>query len=44
MLKIAPSRISEMLSGKAQPTLKQGRTISDKLNIDPAIVLGIKRA
>lgn len=38
---VSPSRISEYLSGKKSPTLKQGKRISEKLNIDPAIVLGV---
>lgn len=41
LLGITPSRISEYLSGKKEPTLHQARTISQKLNIDPAIVLGV---
>ncbi len=41
MLGINPSRICEYLSGKREPTLRQARTISQKLNIDPAIVLGV---
>lgn len=41
LLGINPSRICEYLSGKREPTLKQARIISRKLNIDPAIVLGI---
>ena len=41
LLGINPSRISEYLSGKKHPTLQQARTISQKLNIDPAIVLGV---
>lgn len=41
LLGITPSRISEYLSGKKHPTLQQARTISQKLNIDPAIVLGV---
>ncbi len=41
MLGISPSRICEYLSGKKEPTLHQARTISKKLNIDPAIVLGV---
>lgn len=38
---VSPSRISEYVSGKAEPTLKIARSISKSLNIDPAIVLGI---
>lgn len=41
MLGINPARICEYLSGKRVPTLIQARTISQKLNIDPAIVLGV---
>ena len=41
LLGITPSRICEYLSGKKEPTLKQARIISQKLNIDPAIVLGV---
>lgn len=40
LLGINPARICEFLSGKREPTLGQARTISQKLNIDPAIVLG----
>ena len=35
------SKISEILSGKCEPTLKQARTISRELDINPAIVLGV---
>ena len=41
LLGINPSRICEYLSGKREPTLLQARVISRKLNIDPAIVLGV---
>lgn len=41
LLDISPSRISEYLSGKSEPTLKVARDISKKLNIDPHIVLGV---
>lgn len=41
ILGVNPSRISEYLNGKKQPTLNQARTISQKLNISPAIVLGV---
>ncbi|MCM1221907.1 MAG: helix-turn-helix domain-containing protein [Lachnospiraceae bacterium] len=41
LLGITPSRISEYLSGKKEPTLHQARRISKELNIDPAIVLGV---
>lgn len=41
LLGISPSRISEYLSGKSEPTLKAARDISRKLNIDANIVLGV---
>lgn len=41
LLDINPSRICEYLSGRREPTLQQARRISKKLNIDPAIVLGV---
>jgi len=41
LLEISPSRISEYLSGKSEPTLKIARDISKKLNIDANIVLGV---
>ncbi len=41
LLGISPSRVSELLSGKSEPTLKVGREISRKLNINPAVVLGV---
>ena len=41
LLNVSPSRISEYLSGKCEPTLKVAREISKKLNIDASIVLGV---
>lgn len=41
LIGVSPSRISEYLSGKCEPTLKIAREISRKLDIDPAIVLGV---
>lgn len=41
LLGVSPSRICDFLSGKSEPTLKIGRVISQKLDIDPAIVLGV---
>jgi len=38
---VSPSRISEYLTGKSEPTLKIARAISRELKIAPAIVLGI---
>lgn len=41
LLQISTSRVSEYLTGKSEPTLKVARAISSKLNIDPAVVLGV---
>ncbi len=38
---VSPSRVCDYLSGKAEPTMKVARVICKKLNIDPAIVLGV---
>lgn len=40
-LGVSPSRVSEYLTGKSEPTLKIARNISKILNIEPSIVLGI---
>lgn len=41
LIGISPSRLSDLLSGKCEPTIKTARTISRKLDIDAAIVLGV---
>ena len=41
ILNVSPSRVSEYISGKCEPTLKVAREISRKLNIDANIVLGV---
>ena len=41
ILGISGARMSEIITGKGEPSLKICREISRKLNIDPAIVLGI---
>lgn len=41
LLKVSPSRISDYLTGRSEPTLKVARDISKKLNIDANIILGI---
>jgi HTH-type transcriptional regulator/antitoxin HigA len=41
LLGMNQSKVSEIMSGKCEPTLKQARTISQKLSISPAIVLGV---
>ncbi len=44
LLGINTARISEYLTGKREFTLKHARIISEKLNIDPAVVLGVSVA
>jgi len=41
ILGISPSRVSEIISGKSEPTLGIARNISKKLNISASVVLGI---
>lgn len=41
MLGMNQSKISEILSGKSEPTLRQARKISNELNIPPSVVLGV---
>lgn len=41
LLGVSPSRVSEYLTGKCEPTLKVGRAMSKQLNIDASVVLGI---
>lgn len=41
MLGMNQSKISEILSGKSEPTLKQARRMASALDIPPAIVLGV---
>jgi len=38
---VSPSRVSEYLSGKSEPTLRIARNISKILNIEASIILGI---
>jgi HTH-type transcriptional regulator/antitoxin HigA len=40
MLGVSPSRISEYMTGKAEPTLKIARLLHQKLDIDPDFILG----
>lgn len=40
MLKVSPSRVSEYLSGKSEPTLKVARRLRSELGIDADIILG----
>lgn len=41
MLNLSNSRLSEIMNGKSEPSLKIGRELSRQLAIDPAIVLGL---
>ena len=41
MLGISEPRMSEIMHGKAEPSLSLARTMSQKLNIDAAVVLGV---
>jgi HTH-type transcriptional regulator/antitoxin HigA len=41
LLNISASRVSEILSGKCEPTLKVARAICTNLKIDANIVLGV---
>ena len=41
ILGLSNARVSEILNGKSELSLKIGREISRKLNIDPAVVLGV---
>jgi len=41
LLEISPSRVSEYLTGKSEPTLQIARNISRKLNINASVVLGV---
>ena len=40
LLGVSPSRISEYMTGKAEPTLKVARLLNQKLNIDADFILG----
>lgn len=41
MLGISPARVSDLVTGKCEPTLKIGRAISKKLDIPPSVILGV---
>jgi len=40
LLGVSPSRISEYMNGKAEPTLKVARLLNQKLDIDADFILG----
>lgn len=41
LLGVSKARIGGIISGTTEPSLKIGREISRKLNVDPSIVLGV---
>ena len=41
LLGISPSRISELLHGKTEPTLALARTLVQKMSVPPEVVLGL---
>ena len=41
MLGVSPSRISDYLNGRSEPTLPIAREINRKLSIDASIILGV---
>ncbi len=41
ILDLSPSRVSDYITGKAEPTLKVARDLVVKLDIAPAVVLGV---
>lgn len=41
LLGVSPSRVSEYITGKSEPTLKVARKISKKLNIGAEVILGV---
>lgn len=41
LLNISPASVSDIIHGKCEPTLKVARGLCQKLNISPAVVLGV---
>jgi Predicted transcription regulator containing HTH domain len=41
LLGVSPSRVSEYLTGKSEPTLPVARNMCKKLNIDASVILGV---
>lgn len=41
LLSVSPSRISEYITGKSEPTLPIARKMCKKLDIDASIILGV---
>lgn len=41
LIGVSPSRISDIFTGRCEPTLQVAREISKKMNVDARIVLGV---
>lgn len=41
LLEVSPSRVSEFITGKSEPTLKIARLINRRLNVDASLILGV---
>ena len=41
MMGLSPSRISDYITGKSEPTLRVARDLAVKLDIAPAVMLGV---
>ena len=41
ILGVSPSRISEYMTGKSEPTLQVARTMVKELDISPGVILGV---
>lgn len=41
ILGISPARVSDIMRGKCEPTLKVARDLCQKLNISPTVALGL---
>ena len=41
LLGISPARVSDIMRGKCEPTLKVTRDLCQKLNISPSVALGV---
>ena len=41
LLNVSPSRVSDYLTGRSEPTLSVARNICRQLNIDASVVLGL---
>lgn len=41
ILDVSPSRVSDIVTGRTEPTYRMARDLSRKLSIEPGIVLGV---